>query len=279
MTGQSHSLTLKRQAAGSASAGTPSVERSTSQLVSALEEIWAAIAREHPELPAAVVVVGPGSDRRQGLFKWGHFAAFRWRPRDGTEARLPEVLVAGEGLERSATEVVSTLLHEAAHALAHVRGVQDTSRDGRYHNRLYQQVANEVGLDVEDMPPYGRAKTTLRPETVAFYSGEIERLEAELVLYRVAEQAPLRGAGAGGSAGAGRDDGGEAGEDDGRAGRRDRNLISATCSCGRRLRIAPSTLAAGPVLCGLCAAEFGTEREAEPPAGGRPGREDVEAER
>jgi hypothetical protein len=278
VTDESRGLTLKRQGQGAAPGSAGQVEQSTARLLSALEETWAAIARRHPELPAAVVVVGPGSDRRQGLFKWGHFAAFRWRPRDGTKARLPEVLVAGEGLERSAAEVTTTLLHEAAHAIAHVRGVQDTSRDGRYHNRLYQQIANEVGLDVEDMPPYGKAKTTLRPETEGLYASEIERLQGELVLYRVADQADRRGTGAGGT-GAGRDDGAEGSDEDGPSRTRDRNLIPASCSCGRRLRIAASTLAAGPVLCGLCGAEFETSREAELPSRGRPEREDLEAER
>jgi hypothetical protein len=27
------------------------------------------------------------------------------------------------------------MLHEAVHALAHVRGVKDTSRGGKYHNK------------------------------------------------------------------------------------------------------------------------------------------------
>src|SRR3989442_4864946 len=33
---------------------------------------------------------------------------------------------------------------------------------------------------------------------------------------------------------------------------------TAMCGCGRRMRMAPSVLAAGPVLCGLCGNEFQT---------------------
>jgi hypothetical protein len=38
--------------------------------------------------------------------------------------RLPEVFVGGEGLARGPAEVLGTLLHEASHALGHVRGIK-----------------------------------------------------------------------------------------------------------------------------------------------------------
>jgi uncharacterized protein DUF6884 len=249
------------------------VARTTSQLLAALEACWAAIRRQHPEVPAAVLVVAAGSDRRQGLFKWGHYARLRWRPRPvegaggGGAAALPEVLVAGEGLERPALEVMGTLVHEAAHAVADVRQLQDTSRDGRYHNRRYRQVAEELGLEVEEMAPYGHARTTMRPQTAARYAAQVEELAAALVLYRVAEAAPQRRrrtTAAGDEDGQGQDDGTRAGEDldddqeddDERGRRRDYNLVPALCACGRRLRIARSVLAAGPITCGLCGADF-----------------------
>jgi len=243
-------MTLKRQEPEGASVG----GQRTSRLLGALEAALFAISQRYPELPAAVVVVGAGSDRRQGLFKWGHFAAMRWRPRERGDVALPEVLVAGEGLERSAEEVMTTLLHEAAHAIANSRGVQDTSRDGRYHNRRYRQVATEVGLEVGDMPPYGHALTTMRPETADLYAEQIGDVADALVLYRVADQAPTRvGGGRGRETG---DDGAADGQAEGEDGRRDHNLRPATCGCGRRIRIASSTLAAGPITCGLCGAEF-----------------------
>jgi hypothetical protein len=230
-----------------ASAAPADLERpQASQVVAALETAWAAIAGRHPELPAAVVVIGAGSDRRQGLWKWGHFAALRWRH---GERALPEVLVAGEGLRRPAREVLETLLHEAGHGLADVRGVDDTSRGGRYHNRRYRSLALEVGLEVREHRPYGWAETDLLPETERAYAGELEGLAAALVVHRVAERP------------AGRRGGGEDGDGDGdqaQGGDRSRNLRPAVCGCPRprRLRIAASTLAAGPIVCGLCGQPF-----------------------
>lgn len=46
---------------------------------------------------------------------------------------MPEVLIGGEGLAR-AVAVLGTLLHEAAHALCHVSGIKDTSRQGSWHD-------------------------------------------------------------------------------------------------------------------------------------------------
>jgi hypothetical protein len=206
-----------------------------SQIVSALEVAWSTIASRHPELPAAMVFIGAGSDRRQGLVKWGHFAALRWRHED---AALPEVLVAGEGLSRGPEDVLGTLLHEAAHALADVRQIQDTSRGGRYHNRRYLTLAEEVGLVVSQMTPFGWARTDLRPETAGAYAPELNRLRAALVVHRVSERQP------------------EGGASGGEGGGSSRNLLPASCGCGRRIRIAPSTLAAGPIVCGVCGGEF-----------------------
>jgi hypothetical protein len=248
------------------------VDQRTSQLLAVLESCWAAIRRQYPEVPAAVVVVAAGSDRRNGLFKWGHFAALRWRPRPvegeeggGARAALPEVLVAGEGLERPALEVLGTLLHEAAHAVADVRQVRDTSRDGRYHNRRYRAIAEAMGMDVEEMEPYGHARTAVRPETAALFADQVEELAAALVLYRVPEAAPGRRRrttadedGQGQEGGAGGEDQDDRDDDEAGGRRRDYNLAPALCACEppRRIRAARSTLAAGAITCGVCGADF-----------------------
>jgi hypothetical protein len=52
----------------------------------------------------------------------------------------------GEWFAEGAEHTLTTILHEAAHALADVRQVQDTSRQGKYHNRRFVQLAAELGL-------------------------------------------------------------------------------------------------------------------------------------
>lgn len=153
-----------------------------SGLVVALEGAWAGIRRAHADVPAVVIVLASGSGGRAP--KLGHYAASRWEVAGSETA---EVLVAGEGLRLGPEEALGTLLHEAAHGMAHVRGVQDTSRAGRYHNRRYASVASEVGLVAVQHPRHGWAQTALAPATVERFAGEVATIEAALHLWRRAE--------------------------------------------------------------------------------------------
>ena len=166
-------------------------------MVAALESAWAAIRARNPELPPVVIVLGAGSGERGGL-RLGHFAALRWGPAevgidvdagqaDGSGARLAEVFVGGEGLARGAVDVFGTLLHEAAHALAHVRGVQDTSRQGRWHNARFKAIATEVGIAVEKDPRLGWSPTTVPDTTRETYRDVIGELARALRMRRASE--------------------------------------------------------------------------------------------
>src|ERR1039457_2317942 len=102
------------------------------RLITALDRAWSAIRRQHPDVPEAVITFGSGSaGGRARTLRLGHFAAGRWQRGDG---RLPELFVGGEGLARGPRDVLGTLLHEAAHGVANARSIQDTSRQGRFHN-------------------------------------------------------------------------------------------------------------------------------------------------
>src|SRR3954452_692141 len=120
-----------------------------SRLVRAVEEVWGAIQRRHSGVPPGVVTLGAGSvGVPRGVLKLGHFAADRWTAGGAGSAAVAELFVGGEGLAQGAESVLATLLHEAAHGLADVRVVQDTSRQGRYHNTRYKALGEELGLVV-----------------------------------------------------------------------------------------------------------------------------------
>jgi hypothetical protein len=201
-------------------------------MVAALENAYAAIRRRHPELPEVVIVIASGSGRK-GLEKLGHFAAMRWQ--DGDE-RVAELMIAGEGLNNPA-EVMHTLLHEAAHGLARVRGIQDTARQGRMHNYKFAVLATELGLvpPAKRSPRNGYSDCYFGGATAKVYAAEIERLKAALKLYRHAE-APRES----------------------KARKDSNNGVRATCSpdCGRSIRVAPSVLAQGAIICGCCSHPF-----------------------
>jgi hypothetical protein len=205
---------------------TTTTDGAASLLVAALEHTWQRIRTRHPDVPEAVLVVASGAEGKR--LNLGHFAPHRWHVQG---ADRHEVLVGGEGLQRGPIDVLGTLLHEAAHGLAQARGVQDTSRQGRYHNRRYATLARELGLDVATVKPIGWSATTVPTPTAAAYAGQLEDLAAALVLWRRQEHRIG-------------------------AGPRSRNLLAATCGCGCRIRVAKATLAEAPILCGTCEQPF-----------------------
>jgi hypothetical protein len=197
-----------------------------SLLLAALEHAWQTIRQRHPDVPEAVLVVASGSEGKR--LNLGHFAPHRWQVQG---ADRHEVLVGGEGLHRGPLEVLGTLLHEAAHGLAQARSIQDTSRQGRYHNRRYATLARELGLEVAGVKPIGWSATTVPETTASAYAGQLEELQAALVLWRRQEHRIGTGT-------------------------RSRNLLAAGCGCGRRIRVAKATLAEAPILCGACEQPF-----------------------
>ena len=221
-------LTLKRQPFGAAA------------LLAALEQAWAAIAARHRDLPAAHIVVAQGSGPHGGLVL-GHLAPDRWQPSGQGEpdTLVHELLVGGEGLARGATDVFTTVLHEAAHAVAIARQIADTSRDGRYHNDRYRQLAEELGLIVQRSRHLGWNTTTLAPATRQRYAPQIAAIDAAITRHRLPEPSLRAG----------------------------RNLAAAACRCPRRIRVAAGTLLAGAITCELCGEAF-TTRPASDEAGG-----------
>jgi hypothetical protein len=202
-------------------------EYTTAELVLALETSWAAIRANHTEVPAVVIIVGSGTATKHA--KYGHFAPVRWQH---GEQRLAEVLISGEGLKRPVEEVFTTLLHEAAHALADVREIKDTSRQGRWHNQKFAELAAELGLDATKDPRIGWSLCTLRKQTAATYSVVLADLKKALIAYRHPE-----------AIGTGKE-------------KNSNNAVACACQCPRRIRVAKAVLAEGEITCGVCGSTF-----------------------
>jgi hypothetical protein len=205
----------------------PGDSPAASRLLAVLEDTWTAIRRNHSEVPPVVIIIASGTDSRQP--KWGHYASGRWY---ASNVKHAEVMISGEGLARTAREVLGTLLHEAAHALAAARGITGTSRQGRYHNKKYAVLAAELGLDVAETPGFGWTITTVPDATASRYATQLSALKDAMTLWRNTEHVPAAAKG------------------------RSTNLIAARCSCGRKIRVAASTLDEAPILCQACDGYF-----------------------
>lgn len=204
-----------------------------STIVEVLEEVWEGLRRRWPELPPVAMVVASGSEA-QKVKRWGHWAAGRWVLPGGD--RRGEVFIAAERLGHGPVAVLETLLHEAAHALASVRALTDTSRQGRYHNDTYRLMALEVGLHVDRDKRDGWNLTRIADTHLATFEPELGRLEGRLHGYRAEAAEPER--------------------ERKRTGGGDRLLAVCGCPEPRKLRVSRSTLDEGDIWCGVCGETF-----------------------
>lgn len=204
-------------------------------LVQTVEATWSAIRDHNPDVPPVIVTLGAGA-KKQGLVL-GHFAAGAWQSGDH---EVSELFVGGEGLKAGAAELLVTLLHEAAHGLAHTRGIKDTSRQGRYHNDRYRTLAEEIGLTVSKDAKLGWSPSALTDNSRQQYADQVDQLAGVLVAYRRSF---------------GRAD------DTGRPS--SNNGVSAVCDCGRKIRVSRTVYELGPIQCTLCETPFTAPDESE----------------
>ena len=153
-------------------------ERISVRLIEALSAVWSKIRERHPDVPGVVLLAAPSPRRELNVL--GHFAALRWSGHKKNGGHFHEVVVVAEHLDREAEAIISTLVHEAAHAMNFERGIFDCSRS-QYHNQRFKDAAEELGLEVSQVPHYGFAFTRLPKEMTVVYGKEIENLKKALV--------------------------------------------------------------------------------------------------
>ena len=153
-----------------------------SAIVSALEAAWADIRSNFPELPERVLFITGVGTQKGGLVR-GHWRQTGWRTESNGD--LPELFISGERLAEGGTCVLNTLIHEAVHALAACRSIKDTSRQGRYHNKRFAALAEEMGLRAPVNPDttLGFSNVVITDETVEAYSTTIATLDSKITAH------------------------------------------------------------------------------------------------
>lgn len=236
------------------------VNHTGSTVVKVLEKVWARIRANHPELPEVVIITGSGEGT-----KWGHFRAESWKVRaeegaavSGEPGRRHELFLASEALAKGPTQVLQTMLHEAAHTISRVRGIKDTSRQGRWHNAEFKKAAIELCLEHKSSTAdksHGFSFVTLTQATKDRYADLIAELETEIKLTGLL---PLW------MGGSGQEDeqGGEriTGKPTkgGEAGGAKSGPMKATCACAEPviIRLSQKVLDMGVVRCDGCETLF-----------------------
>jgi hypothetical protein len=97
------------------------------------------------------------TDSTSGAYGWISVQKV-WSSKD--DAWFREINLCAEYLNRAPELVITTLMHEMCHLHNMQRGVQDTSRNGTYHNARFKEVAETRGLIVGKSEKYGYCVTT-----------------------------------------------------------------------------------------------------------------------
>ena len=131
------------------------------------------------ELPECVATVQLDSKNKTN----GWFTTSKvWKQTDADEG-AHEINITAQQLNRPIRQIASTMIHEMCHYYAQINNMQDTSRSGTYHNKLFKRIAEQHGLKVECVQTIGWSHTELTPDTDVIITGFIEH-NPETIIYR-----------------------------------------------------------------------------------------------
>jgi len=210
---------------------------SLSPIVHVLERAYAAIRVINPDArPAVITVYRHDSGTLRGYFHESQFISRQAEREDGDPQRWDEIQIDSTILQEPARQVLCTLLHEACHSMATHRGIQDTSRQGRYHNRNFAELAQEVGLTTSTLSGIGVVTPDVADATAQRYATVLQDLAETLTLYQEPKVRAPKGKG------------------------KKSRMVKATCpGCDRIIRASQKTFDAGAIVCQPCATDFQPE--------------------
>ena len=183
-----------------------------SEAVQCLERVYQRARELTPDLPANVSFTIKQSGRKGRSIVLGHFlrGAFDNGTTCSPEDAVHEINISGDCLSRGPLQVLQTVLHEAVHALCAVRGIKETTRQNRYHNKKFVQVAEELSLTYDDPQNYritinkqgeevlklvpdatiGFSNVCITDETRELYKNELDMLMSDLPINKGRPVAP-----------------------------------------------------------------------------------------
>ncbi len=106
-----------------------------------------------------------------------------WKENDKDEGEH-ELNITAQSLNRPIKQIAATMIHEMCHQYAGVNNMQDTSRSGNYHNKLFKKIAENHGLTVECVQTIGWSHTELTDKTKELIT-EFVKDNPDSVIYRL----------------------------------------------------------------------------------------------
>lgn len=199
-------------------------------LLSALDDLWADVRRDVPELPDVHITLAPTPlTSSHGPERW------TWEG-EGVAAGL---VVNAELMTLGPDAVLTWVLHDAAHLLSWIRGDKDTTMRGAYHNQTFLTTAEETGLtwpaDAERSPGRGFHNPRMSDEATARYAGHLKSLATAIPLVLPHLTTPETKTASRVHA---------------------LTMVCGGCTPPRKMRMYPTIAGLGPVICGVCGTEF-----------------------
>ena len=139
-----------------------------------LQAVWGGIQRRHPDVPDVKIPIEPL--RPYPGCTVPPVALFKLDPE-------PTVVMTDVAVASPREVILQHLLHEAAHALAYARGVDDGTEE--HHTKAFGVLAAELGLQVDD--------SDMEPDSngycaISLAAGTAEEYAEELRLFATAEE-------------------------------------------------------------------------------------------
>ncbi|MDH6625740.1 hypothetical protein M2271_003551 [Streptomyces sp. LBL] len=201
-------------------------------LLAALDALWERLRADVAELPRIRSTVSPTKRRKDhGPERWTVDA-------DGSVSGF---VVSADVLQEGPEAVLEMVLHDAAHLLNWVRGVNDTTMRGAYHNQEFLTAADEVGLQwsetAQRTQSRGSENVTLTNPALRRHRPDLAALSDTIPLLLPHLELPSTV----------------------RADRVDRLTLRCKCTPARTFRISQTIAAKGPIVCGVCGNLFDEE--------------------
>lgn len=199
-----------------------------------------------------LVICGGTTRRASGWFQAG---AWRYDNRPVHEVFLNADRQTSHSAASPAEDVLTTLLHEACHTWANAEDIKDTSRDGRYHNHHFAEIALQIGLEVERDPTIGHRTPGLSKQGRFEYADLLTGLADGLTVIRESRPAKV-------SSGSGDGDTPIGSHVAATVPTNSSKYVFASCQCqaGRRrsvtIRVAAGLWRPGVIRCSACEAAF-----------------------
>jgi hypothetical protein len=208
------------QATATKATGKASKAEALSTITKALEQAHELIKAETGAPRATILVTRDLKGRK------GHFTPYT--PWQAGEESFSEIAFNLEHFTTPA-ELLSTLLHEVAHSLNHMNGIEDCSSN-QYHNAKFKAQAEALGLKTIEIKGKGHAATELTELGAKRWKKALTILSNAFDLTALGgEQAKKKG--------------------------RNTNLLKAQCPCEQVIRASRGVIEAG-VRCDSCEGQF-----------------------